>query len=80
MIYEDCSRDQLIEYCKSMGKTLLQQGNNPSTRPCPFCYGNKLVSSLKCQVKEGLIAEWRRDVTQEEYEAWWKEYQERFAK
>jgi len=80
MNFDDSSRDELIKYCKSMQETLLRQGNEPPHALCPFCYGNKMVSSLKCQVKSEVISEWRKDVTQDEYEAWWEKYSAQWTK
>ena len=73
---DDCSRDELLKICKQMQETGLNMSNHPPTSQCPFCYGSTVVPSLKGQVKGHLITEWHKDVTQEEYVAWWKKYTE----
>ena len=75
---DDCSRDELLKICKEMQRSGIDMSNHPPTGRCPFCYGSTVVPSLKCEVKGQLIDEWHKDVTQEEYDAWWETYTARW--
>lgn len=77
MNIDDCSRDELLKYCKEMQTSMLSVLNNPPVSPCPFCYGSSVVSKMKCQMKDNLISEWHKSITQEEYEAWGTQYMEK---
>jgi hypothetical protein len=71
--FEDFSRDELLKICKEMQNVGINMSNHPPTARCPFCYGTTVVPSLKGLVKGHLIVEWHKDVTQDEYDAWWEE-------
>ena len=70
---DDMSRDELLKYAKEITNSTYHQANHPPFRNCPFCYGTTVVPSIKCEVKGNLLEEWHKDVTRDEYLAWWKE-------
>lgn len=67
---EDMSRDELLQTVIEMKKALWRMNNQPSLQKCPFCFGTTQVPLIKIQVKEAIVHEWHKDVTEEQ----WLEY------
>ena len=74
---DEMSRDELLKYAKEITHSTYFQANHPPIRNCPFCYGTTVVPSIKCEVKGDLLEEWNKDVTRDEYIAWWKDRMEK---
>ena len=68
--FDNMSHSKLVDVAKSQAKYLLYQSSNPPIARCPFCDGSGWVPALKLSTRESMPSEWRRDVTQEEYETY----------
>lgn len=69
---EHLSREGLIALVKSLQGTIMNHANHPPMVRCPFCYGSTQISSLKYQMNENLVQQFHKEITLEDYEAWWR--------